>query len=197
MVFCVKDRVSVKIIDRVLVSGGSCQKSNAIGCGLVFVTITEGLRRYSMGCVFRLGVGISLAFSVNGYAALGGHSALLGKEARALSAARVNADVYQKYFIQELKSDSTSIKEYVRNDGIVFAVSWSGRDTPDLRVLLGGYSPAYEKSLKESKRIRGVRHHSIEKENLVVQKWGQMRQLEGRAYDPSLIPAGVTINDIQ
>ncbi len=131
------------------------------------------------------------------FAALGERVETLAADQKALSAKRMNADVFKKYSVQELESDSTHIKEYVNNQGIIFAVSWVGLDHPDLSVLLGSYFKTFQNEARKQVRKHGVRHQKLQAENLVVQKWGHMRNLQGRAYDPSLIPEGVTIDEIQ
>ena len=150
-----------------------------------------------MRWIFGLVLGSSLLCSLSSHAGLGDRSETISRDEHALKASRMNADVFKKYSIQEMTSDSTDIKEYVSNDGVIFAVTWKGLDHPDLSVLLGKYASTYDKGLKEKRRSLGKRHQKVEKENLVVQKWGHMRNLQGRAYDPSLIPAGVSIDDLK
>jgi len=114
-----------------------------------------------------------------------------------LSARSSNADVFKKFSVQEMESDANTVKEYINNDGVIFAITWQGLDHPDLSVLLGSYYSGYQNSAKEQPRARGQRHHNVRKENLVVQKWGHMRALQGRAYDPSLLPSGVSLDEIK
>ena len=152
--------------------------------------------KWIFGFLFGI-IGSSSIVSFSSYAGLGDHSETIARDAHALKANRNNADVFRQYSIQEMDSDATHIKEYISNDGVIFAITWKGLDHPDLSVLLGKYSATYEKGLKEKPRKLGRRHQKVEKENLVVQKWGRMRNLQGRAYDPSLIPAGVTIDEIK
>jgi hypothetical protein len=33
--------------------------------------------------------------------------------------------------------------------------------------------------------------------NVVVEKWGHMRNLQGRAYAPALMPQGVSVDEIR
>ncbi|NDG83863.1 MAG: DUF2844 domain-containing protein, partial [Proteobacteria bacterium] len=39
------------------------------------------------------------------------------------------------YSIHEIESDSVHLKEYVSQDGIVFAITWDGNRHPDLEPL--------------------------------------------------------------
>lgn len=140
---------------------------------------------------------ILISTSYQARAALGERADSLGRDQKSLFAKRMNGNVFSKFSVQELQTDATHIKEYVDADGIIFALTWSGLDHPDLAILLGSYFADYH--LKESvqRKPHGVRHQRIEASSLVVQKWGHMRRLEGRAYDPKLIPAGVSLDEIQ
>ena len=131
------------------------------------------------------------------FAALGDRVEAVSSDEKALSAKRMNADVFKKYSTQDLESDSTKIKEYIDNNGVVFAVTWNGLDHPDLSVVLGSYFKSYQAEEKKHARKHGERHQKVSAETVVVQKWGKMRNFKGRAYDPSLIPAGVTLDEIK
>ena len=48
-----------------------------------------------------------------------------------------------------------------------------------------------------SPREPGRRNQKVETNRIVVEKWGHMRNLQGRAYVPALIPAGVSIDEIK
>jgi len=37
----------------------------------------------------------------------------------------------------------------------------------------------------------------VRTDRVVVEKWGNMRNLQGRAYAPALIPPGVSIDEIK
>lgn len=130
-------------------------------------------------------------------AALGERADSLRSDQKSLFAKRMNGSVSSLFSVQELQTDSSHIKEYVDGNGIIFALTWSGLDHPDLAVLLGSYFSDYHSKEQVTPRRHGVRHQRIEAANLVVQKWGHMRKLEGRAYDPKLIPAGVSLDEIQ
>ena len=131
------------------------------------------------------------------FATLGQPIESVSSNLRSLSAKSSNSDIFKKYSVHRMDSDSTSVRQYAGNDGVVFGVAWSGLNHPDLSVLLGSYFKSYQSEENNAVRIHGVRHQTLSAENLVVQKWGHMRDLEGRAYDPSLIPAGVSIDEIK
>jgi len=88
----------------------------------------------------------------------------------------------------------TVVREYLSEAGKVFAVSWQGRAAPDLRVLLGDYFASYAAGAGG----RHSRHHlAIEQPDLVVHAGGHMRALTGRAYVPSLLPPGFSVDHIE
>ena len=140
---------------------------------------------------------LSVLMSSVSFAGLGDQASSIATDQKILSAKRANADVYQKYSVQEMVSDATTLKEYINNNGVIFAITWQGLDHPDLSVVLSSYYDRYQVSAKEQPRTPGQRHRNVKREDLVVQKWGQMRNLRGRAYDPSLIPSGVSLDEIK
>lgn len=105
------------------------------------------------------------------------------------------------FTIQEIPSDSATIREYLNSDGIVFGVAWKGRAHPGLSALLGGYYDDF-KSQNRSHRRRGrnrVRGNRkvVRGSRVVVERFGRMRALGGRAYVPALLPRGMKPNEIR
>lgn len=101
------------------------------------------------------------------------------------------------YTVHEIQSGTVSVREYVSAAGTVFGIAWSGMVHPDLGALLGSYKTEYQDGLKRTPRKKGRRQHTVRGERVVVEKWGHMRNLQGRAYDPALLPAGVKADEIK
>jgi hypothetical protein len=102
-----------------------------------------------------------------------------------------------KYTVYESQYDTITIREYASSSGIVFGIVWIGLTHPDLTPLLGSYASEHKKALSQVKRQPGSKHVKVKTENVVVEKWGHMRKLQGRAYAPDLIPEGVSIEEIK
>lgn len=115
----------------------------------------------------------------------------------ALLAVQRATTVRMGYTIQEIKSDSTVVREYVSPSGVVFGIAWNGLIHPDLMLLLGSYASEYQEALLQTLRNPGRRPLQVKTNRVVVQKWGHMRNLQGRAYAPALIPPGVSVDEIQ
>jgi hypothetical protein len=130
-------------------------------------------------------------------AALGETIDSIASDETALAAKRASQTDRNGYTVQELRSDAVTLREYVAPTGIIFAIAWNGLIHPDLTPLLGSYAGEYRTALRHSPREPGRRNHKVETNQIVVEKWGHMRNLEGRAYVPSLIPAGVSIDEIK
>jgi len=92
--------------------------------------------------------------------------------------------VHDEYTVHQVDSDSTLVREYVSTSGIVFAVAWNGLVHPDLTQLLGSYAGEYARGLEQTPRELGSRRLRVKTENVVVEEWGHMRNLQGRAYVP-------------
>jgi len=147
-----------------------------------------------------LGLGLSVAI----FASVQRAEAVLGESAdsvesdrRVLSAVRGATTVRDGYTVHEVSSGATTVREYVSPAGTVFAVAWNGLAHPDLTLLLGAYAGEYENALQQTPRKRGQRTLRVQANRVVVEKWGHIRNLQGRAYAPDLIPPGVSIDAIK
>jgi len=87
------------------------------------------------------------------------------------------------------------LREYVSSSGMVFAVSWVSPIRPDLKQLMGSYFNQYAQAIQTIRQRRGP--VVVRSAGLVVESAGHMRGFVGHAYIPSLMPKGVTANDIE
>ena len=153
--------------------------------------------RESVAWIFLALLTIVLA-SGSALATLGGSVDSVETDRKMLSAVRRSVTTPAgPYTVHEIAYSGTTVREYVSPDGIVFAIAWSGNRSPDLMTLLGTYAGEYQSALQNAPHRPGVRHSSIATDDVVVQTWGPVGQLQGRAYAPSLIPTGVTIDEIK
>jgi hypothetical protein len=102
-----------------------------------------------------------------------------------------------RYTVHEATVGATQVREYVSPSGTIFAVAWDGVMHPELTDLLGSYADEYRKALQENPPQPGARRQTITSDRIVVEKWGHVRDLHGRAYVPDFIPSGVDIDEIQ
>ncbi len=138
-----------------------------------------------------------LAGAPRSEAALGETAQSIEKDQKALSAMRNSSSVRTGYTVHEIDSGSTVVREYISPSGIVFAVAWNGLVHPDLTQLLGQYTGEYQEALKKTAPKHGRRRLQVKANRVIVEKWGHMRNLQGRAYVPELIPSGVNIDEIR
>ena len=148
-----------------------------------------------------LGFGLSVAVFVaaqQAQAGLGESTDSVASDRKALSAAKRATTTYNAYTVHEFASDASTVREYVSPSGIVFGIAWNGLAYPDLTPLLGPYNSEYQRALRQEPRKPGLRrYHAVRTDGVVVEKWGNMRNLQGRAYAPTLIPPGVSIDEIK
>lgn len=130
------------------------------------------------------------------FATLGEGADSVAKDRRALAAVKRGTTTRSNYTIQEVVSDAVTVREFVNSDGIVFAVAWQGVSQPDLTTLLGSYSQEYHTAKEQTPRRHGHKQSQVKTGNVVVETWGHMRNLQGRAYLPALVPSGVNLEDI-
>jgi hypothetical protein len=130
-------------------------------------------------------------------ATLGEPAASIQSDRSVLSAVQRARTVHDNFTVQEIQSGSTTVREYISPAGVVFGVAWNGLMRPDLKQLLGSYSNEYHEALRQIPHNRGKSRLDLKTKRVVVQQWGHMRNLRGRAYVPSLIPSGVSVNEIR
>jgi hypothetical protein len=153
-------------------------------------------RRYAL----LFGLGLMLIFLLparQAPAALGEPVDSIESDRESLTAVRGAMTAHRDYTVHEIKSDSTVVREYVSPTGIIFAIAWSGLVHPDLTELLGSYAGEYQEALQQTQRKQGRRQLQVKTNRVVVQKWGHIRDMKGRAYAPDLVPAGVSVDAIK
>jgi hypothetical protein len=113
--------------------------------------------------------------------------------------ARLSVISVQDCIIHELASPfGLIVREYASRDGKVFAVSWHGPFVPDMHRLLSSRFWLYSVEMqKHNTHTIGHSAVTIHTPFLVVENVGHTRAYTGRAYDPSLLPAGISIDDIR
>jgi hypothetical protein len=129
-------------------------------------------------------------------------SATLGEEESSIGAepqlanASIKETAHGSYRVHEiLQPSGTVIREYAGLDGKVFAVTWHGPFSPNLRQTLGSYFEQYAAAAPAGRQDRN--HLQVRTGNLVVQVGGHMRAYGGRAYLPEALPSGVTAGDLE
>lgn len=139
------------------------------------------------------------ALPVPALAGLGDNVASVARDRAQLHGQLKAATSSAGFTVQEIDEPSgTVVREYISPSGTVFAVSWTGPSKPDLRQIFGSYFQQYLSAAKSMRRGAAARRHfEVRQPDLIVQSSGHMRSFHGRAYVPSLIPAGVTPDDIR
>jgi hypothetical protein len=139
-----------------------------------------------------------LGLSLPALASLGGSiDSVQSDQAQMRATTTISAEA--TYTVHEMKDPTgTVVREYVSPAGRVFGVTWQGPFIPDLQQLLGDHFEHYAAAAKAQRESHiGRRPLNIQEPGLVVQTAGHMRAYSGRAYDPGLLPAGVTANDVR
>ena len=140
---------------------------------------------------------LTLATAQRAQATLGESVDSVESDRKAFTAVRHATLARNGYTVQEIKSDANVVREFISPSGIVFAIAWNGLSHPDLTTLLGTYVGEYQQALQQTTGQKGKRHLQVKTNRAVVEKWGHMRNMQGRAYIPALIPSGVNIDEIK
>ena len=139
-------------------------------------------------CVFALLLGSQPA-----WAALGGDASSIGTgQTHLLASARILRAA--THTMHEMEAGTgTKVREYVGNDGKVFAVCWQGPFRPNLRDLLGEH---YESYLKAAGPRAARGPVNIRLPGLVIHMSGHQRAFYGRAYLVDRVPEGLSTDEI-
>jgi len=138
---------------------------------------------------------LALAPLETAHAALGENTGSLAHDHGALRGTLVVMPM-QGYDVHQIVSAAGStVREYATHTGGVFAVTWSGTQVPDLKVLLGSYFDRYV-ALAQTHRTG---HHvlSISTPDLVLTAVRFQRSASGQVYVPSLLPIGVSRRELR
>jgi hypothetical protein len=138
-----------------------------------------------------------LAASAPARAALGGGADSVESDRKALAATRLQAVARPGYQVHELDTGGVRVRQYLSPQGVVFGLAWDGLAPPDLDTLLGPYAATWREAEARTPRAPGRRARTVTAPNLVVERWGHMRDLRGRAWDPALLPPGVSADAIR
>ena len=129
------------------------------------------------------------------FASLGGTISSVQTDQINMKASMRVASTSDKYTVHEIETPTgTLVREYVDKNGKVFGVAWNGSTMPDLRQVLGSYFDTFAKSSNAVKS--GHNHMMVREPELIVRSSGHMRAYRGSAYVPSMLPEGVTSNQI-
>ena|ERR1700728_1494343 len=128
---------------------------------------------------------------------LGGDADSVGADRDVLHA-QLRSTPMALYDLHEISTEAgTLVHEYTTAQGTVFALTWQGPLPPDLHQLLGNYYKQFQDAAAVQARTGMHRLMSVAQPDLVVQSMGRLRNFRGKAYIPSLVPAGVAVADLQ
>lgn len=149
--------------------------------------------------LLRIGIFLLSIMTIkNAVAALGDNEASVAADQKAYKAARHTSKQLEKYTVHELSAGSTTIREYADASGKIFGVAWQGLAQPDLSALLGTHLKDFQEANQRTPRQFGRRGSSrVVGDQLVVERYGHMRAVRGRAYLPASLPDGVTSDEIE
>jgi hypothetical protein len=84
------------------------------------------------------------------------------------------------------------VRQYISAAGAVYAVTWRGPHTPDLREILGTYFP----QLENRDAYRPLGHHRLwmDGADFAIRSMGHRGSFSGRAWVPSKVPAGINLD---
>ncbi len=138
---------------------------------------------------------ILLRFAIPYFCLLSLANAALGSQNKSLKVFQGRLNLYT---VSKQDSGPIQVREYNNTQGKVFAVTWKGANTPDLKETFGTHYEDFNAAIKKAKEThRGHGPLKISYKNLHIELSGKMRAVRGRAWLLSDLPQGVTPNDLQ
>lgn len=95
------------------------------------------------------------------------------------------------FTVQSVNENDITINQYIDNNNIIFAVTWSGITTPDFSTLLGNY-----KNYQDNNNSKDLKNRTINDNDLVIVKHYSGRLKKGAAYLKSMLPNGFDVNNL-
>jgi hypothetical protein len=152
--------------------------------------------------LLRIGAAVALAalMAPSANAVLGGDAASIpAGQARLGGERRQVLSIHPQVSMHEVvMADGSSIREYVSPSGIVFAVAWSTRYKPNLESLLGQHLATYTAAASDAMKTPGIKRNVLlRRDDLVVHSAAHLNSFVGKAYLQSLVPQGVSVNELR
>jgi hypothetical protein len=138
---------------------------------------------------------VMVAASASAHAALGGKVASVAVDQKQMMA-NLAVTSNGRFQVHELQASGTNVvREYVSPDGNVFGVAWTGQAIPQYSQILGSYADEITKAARTRRDHRAPL--TIQEPGFVFFAFGHMRSHSGRAYIPTMVPAGVLPEEIK
>ena len=101
------------------------------------------------------------------------------------------------YFVHEALIQGNRVREYSLPHGLIFAVTWRGIAQPDLTALLGSYFQEFKIAARKSENESRLTPRPLTSPHLVVERYGHMRDVRGRAYLAKWMPQGLSPEELE
>jgi len=138
---------------------------------------------------------VMLGLTGPSFAVLGGKASSIAADQSQMKASR-RVTSNGRFQVHELQTDGNSVvREFVSPDGNVFGVTWTTQFVPQYSQLLGSYTARLNKAAQTRRNHRAPLN--INEPGFVFSAFGHMRYYSGRAYIPSMVPAGVIAEEIR
>ena len=140
----------------------------------------------------------SMLSNLPAHAALGGSADSVNADSNAMHG-QLRSTGYVSYDLHQISSGDLVVNEYVTRSGQVFAITWHGPTPPNLQLLLGTYFGRFQSASVAAHQANPGLHRvfTLTQSDLVIRSAGRLRAFGGIAYLPALVPADVSIEQLQ
>lgn len=131
------------------------------------------------------------------HATLGGNVASIQANQEHLGAQRSVEKLAQGERHELRLNDHLTVQEYVSPSGVVYAITWKGHGRPNFGELFGSYASELENPAARNHRRTGHHQLRLSGSDFELRSSGHNRMSSGRAWVPSLLPAGGPTNFVE
>ena len=143
------------------------------------------------------GISFFLLIGFDGHAKLGESSSEIETDREIMSGVHKGIRHAGGHRVHEMTAQGSNVREFVAPNGVVFGVACDGISTYHCTELLGSYKDEYSAAAQDAPRRNGSRSRSVQTSHAIIHTWGHMRNLHFTACDPSLVPSGVSCDDVK
>lgn len=140
----------------------------------------------------------NLLLSLPAHAALGGSVDSVSADSSSMRG-QLRSTGFVDYDMHQITSGALVVNEYATRSGQVFAITWHGPTPPNLQQLLGTYFGRFQSASVAAHQANPGLHRvfTLSQSDLVIRSAGRLRAFGGIAYLPTLVPADVSVDQLQ
>lgn len=140
----------------------------------------------------------TFTYSNTANAVLGRQEDSINADLKVIAGKHHVAITHNDFKVHEFSNDHLLVREYADNNGTIFAITWKGLNHLDLNSFMGNYFSDFKQASEQAPKLQGrLPYRMLRGSQVVVQQFGHMGAVRGKAWVLDLLPQGVTTDEIK